>query len=1130
MSDSSKAVFLSYASQDAAAALRICEALRAAGVEVWFDQSELVGGDAWDQKIRRHIKECELVIPVISAATQARMEGYFRLEWRLADQRTHLMAKGRPFLLPVVIDDTRDSDARVPDSFTEVQWTRLPGGETPPVFAARVKKLLSGEADVARVPRAVISDPIMGRETHVTPTKRKPILLWVVLALVVALPAYCVFKPRRSPEEITKMIAEAQALAQNATPKAVAETKPATAPAPSVAAQLTDRARALTTKPGFTRDDLGLADDFARQAIEADPTYAPAWGVRAYANASFLMRGFAVGDEAGKRGRDAEAMVNRARALAPDDVDALLALGLVQVNQGGGKAESIYRRVIALAPADNRARLRLSTLLRYERRYPEDIALAADAVRVAPRDPLAHYELALGFRNNLDFPAAKREIDASLALEPFDSAILLKAGIAYAEGDFAVMRQALEQFPLADRSEDRSVFVMMRAALIEHRSAEAITAAGLTTRDYLEDSSFTGPKAWLVALAYRVAGHDTLARLQWEEAERVLRKRLQADPQSFQLQSSLAITLAWLGRRDAAVALITPIEAAYREQPSFFRARQFAYFYAAMGDAARATPYIRESALNLLGWTSDPDTPATLPLDPWWDNIRDQPEFVALVRELKTHQAAALSVAAVPTGQPEADRSTAALAKVDEKSVAVLAFANLSDDKGNEYFSDGISEELLTVLQKIPGLHVAARTSSFYFKGKAATDQEIGEKLGVAHIVEGSVQKSGTRVKVTVHLSRAATGEEVWSESYTRELKDVFALQEELALAIVGELRGHLGGSGDAAAVKAAVQGGTSNPEAYQLYLQGQFHAHRFSEKNMNEALAAYQRAIDLDPNFALAWAGLGAAHAWITGFSTELDQAGFRAHLALALQSAQRALAIAPKLPEGLFALALIQLNADFDFKAAGETIRTGLALAPADPALLIVAGNLANAMGDMARADDFYHRAAALDPVNPTARSFLAFNLVMMGKHAEAAAEYARVVELNPAAPWAHAGLGLSLILQGKFEEGITEAQGDGAEWARLLITALGRFAQKRLPEADAALAALTAKSGDTAAYQIAEVHAFRGEKDLAFSWLERALRQRDSGLLDMQHDPLLANLEGDPRWPVFLAKMGMAASPLK
>src|SRR5471032_3320136 len=145
MSDAGKAVFLSYASQDAEPARRICESLRAAGVEVWFDQSELRGGDAWDQSIRRQIKECALFLPVVSANTQARREGYFRLEWKLADDRTHLMAAGTPFLIPVCVDDTRDTEAIVPDSFTAAHWTRLSGGEPAPEFLDRVSRLLAGQ-------------------------------------------------------------------------------------------------------------------------------------------------------------------------------------------------------------------------------------------------------------------------------------------------------------------------------------------------------------------------------------------------------------------------------------------------------------------------------------------------------------------------------------------------------------------------------------------------------------------------------------------------------------------------------------------------------------------------------------------------------------------------------------------------------------------------------------------------------------------------------------------------------------------------------------------------------------------------------------------------------------------------
>src|SRR5438477_2601576 len=371
--------------------------------------------------------------------------------------------------------------------------------------------------------------------------------------------------------------------------------------------------------------------------------------------------------------------------------------------------------------------------------------------------------------------------------------------------------------------------------------------------------------------------------------------------------------------------------------------------------------------------------------------------------------------------------SSSSNAAPNEKSVAVLAFANLSDDKGSEYFSDGISEELLTILQKIPGMHVAARTSAFSFKGKNATAQEIGEKLGVAHLVEGSVRKSGNSVRIAARLTRANTGEELWSENFTRDLKDVFAVQTELAQTIVAQLRGQLtDGAADPAAkaaiqaqVQAAEKGGTKNVEAHQCYLQGRFYTNRHAETSAGEALAAYQRAVELDPAFALAWAGLAQTHVWYCEFSSESGRKGFDAHLASAREAAARALALEPNLPEALLARSEIELNFDFDWKGAAETLRKALALAPADPALRIAAGNLEVARGDMTRAIELYRQAVALDPVNPRARSFLAFNLAVAGQFAEARAEFPRVVELNPAAPWAHAGLGLSFLIDGNFEE---------------------------------------------------------------------------------------------------------------
>src|SRR5213595_3567467 len=235
------------------------------------------------------------------------------------------------------------------------------------------------------------------------------------------------------------------------------------------------------------------------------------------------------------------------------------------------------------------------------------------------------------------------------------------------------------------------------------------------------------------------------------------------------------------------------------------------------------------------------------------------------------------------------------------KSVAVLAFANLSDDKGSEYFSDGISEELLTVLQKIPGLHVAARTSAFSFKGKNATAQEIGQKLGVAHLVEGSVRKAGETVRIAARLTKTTSGDEIWSENYTRDLKDVFAVQTELAETIVEQLRSRFGGADPGsiakekiqAEVQAAEKGGTKNVEAHQYYLQGRFFANRHSEKGTDQALAAYEHAVQLDPRFARAWAGVARTHIWLAGFSTEGGQKSFDAHLASGRDAIARALAI---------------------------------------------------------------------------------------------------------------------------------------------------------------------------------------------------------------------------------------------
>jgi tetratricopeptide (TPR) repeat protein len=314
------------------------------------------------------------------------------------------------------------------------------------------------------------------------------------------------------------------------------------------------------------------------------------------------------------------------------------------------------------------------------------------------------------------------------------------------------------------------------------------------------------------------------------------------------------------------------------------------------------------------------------------------------------------------------------------------------------------------------------------------------------------------------------------------------------------------------------------------LYLQGRFFENRHSEKDATEALTAYWHAVQLDPGFARAWAGAGRTHVWMAAFISEGGQKAFDEHLASARDEIARALAIEPNLTDALYARAWIETNFDFDWSAAAATVRKGIALAPADPGMLIAAGNLEGSIGNSARSIELYRKAVELDPVNAQSRSFLAFGLATSKRFSEAKEEYARVAELNPSAPWAHAGLGLSYLLQNKFEEAATEAQADAGEWARLLVVSCARWAQKRVQESDAALNQLIKNEAETAAYQIADAYAYRGDKDKAFEWLERARRQRDPGLGFLRTDPLLINLYNDPRWNTFLRAMRLADDQLK
>ena len=449
----------------------------------------------------------------------------------------------------------------------------------------------------------------------------------------------------------------------------------------------------------------------------------------------------------------------------------------------------------------------------------------------------------------------------------------------------------------------------------------------------------------------------------------------------------------------------------------------------------------------------------------------------------------------------------------------------MSSDKEQEYFSDGLSEELLNQLAQIPQLRVIARTSSFSFKGKEVDVSTIAKALNVANVLEGSVRRSANTLRVTAQLIRASDSSHLWSQTYDRDRTDIFKVQDEISHDVVAALKVKL-----LPAQELPKAQRTNDPEAYQQYLQGRYYLNRFSIADFEKARVFLERASELDPKFPLAWAALSQVWNLQTGWSDKLTRAQFDAGVVRARDAADRALKLDPDLPEALTARFAIQFYFDFDWKGGAETIKRAQALGPSDPLVLISAAQAAAIFGDYARGVELARKAVALDPVNAQVRVYLGNALLQARKPAESRTEYERVAELNPSTPWAYAGGGMADLFEGKNAEALAAAEHETTEFARLVVSAVALWNLDRKEESDAALATLIKDDADVGAFQIAEVYSGRGDKDHAFLWLDRARRQQDPGLAYYPNDPLLDPLRSDPRWETFQRSMGLADDQLK
>jgi TolB-like protein len=463
-----------------------------------------------------------------------------------------------------------------------------------------------------------------------------------------------------------------------------------------------------------------------------------------------------------------------------------------------------------------------------------------------------------------------------------------------------------------------------------------------------------------------------------------------------------------------------------------------------------------------------------------------------------------------------------------QPSIAVLPFVNMSRDEENEYFADGLSEELLNVLAKIRGIRVASRTSAFHFKGKDVDIPTVAKKLNVATILEGSVRKSGKRVRITAQLIEVATDSHLWSETYDRELDDIFAVQDDIAQSVVKELRAALLGERiDAAAnaeakaeVKAAAVGRADDPEAYRLYMLGSFHLERMTREGTTRALDYFQQALAIDPDFALGWVGVSRANNLMAGYGWgPLAECVEKARAA-----AQRSLTLAPDLAEAHVALANVYSTFDFDWKAADAELQRALALAPGSTLVLRAVAQLAGTLGRVDEAVEIARKVAALDPLSAGAQRLVASRCFYAGRLDEAEAALHKARELDPNTGLVHIWAAAVYLLQGRFEESLAAAERELLPDFRLVGLALAHHSLGHAAAAAEVLNELIAQYGSGALIQIAIAFAWRDEHDKAWEWLERAYAARDPGLGMTAIDPILRRLNRDARWEPFLRKLGL------
>jgi TolB-like protein/Tfp pilus assembly protein PilF len=467
----------------------------------------------------------------------------------------------------------------------------------------------------------------------------------------------------------------------------------------------------------------------------------------------------------------------------------------------------------------------------------------------------------------------------------------------------------------------------------------------------------------------------------------------------------------------------------------------------------------------------------------------------------------------------------AAALTIPEKSIAVLPMVNSSDDPANEYFSDGMSEEFIISLSRLHDLKVVGRTSSFQFKGKTADNKTIGEKLGVYYLLEGRVQKSADRVRIAVGLIKAGDGANVWRETYDRDLKDIFAVQSEIATTVAKQLQvALLGNNGQTAQLLTAATPSNQNVEAYNALLQGNFYYERRSAEDNRKAIGYYEEAIRLDPRYALAYAKLSVATGALASNYAGITNKERQEATAKARAAAESALRLDLNLVDAHLAKGIVLLSLDADFIGAEGEFRRALELAPQNA---LASHNLALLLTDLGRLDEAValdQRAIVLDPLRSTVQISLAVSLTALGRYDEAEAALRNAIALQPQSGATYKSLAIIQILRGNPAAAVELAKQETDPFWRTDALALACFANGDRAEADAQLKKLIDEDAEDASSQIAQVYALRKEPGKMFEWLEHAWSTHDGGVTEMLADPFMRPYKEDPRFIAFAQKIGV------